>query len=134
MQPEFREAALNQWWGERHRDKPMPVEFSSGQIRAWECVCDSQVVGHCEADLVSGEILGLSVLPNYRDHGIGRKLLSMAVDCLRAAGANRIWLAAPADRATRAYGFYRAVGWVPSGEQSSDGSEVLELRSSCDTA
>ena len=88
---------------------------------------DSLVVGHCVGDFTSGEVLGLSVLPDYQGQGIGKKLLSLVVDCLRTTGAKRIWLSAPADPALRAYGFYRAVGWVPTGERSGDRSEILEL-------
>jgi GNAT superfamily N-acetyltransferase len=127
QQFEYREAALQKLWSDRNRDKPVPVEFSSGQVRVWECAHNSQVVGHCVGNLATGEIVGLSVLPSYRGQGIGRKLLSLAVDCLRATGAKRIWLAAPADPGHGAYGFYRAVGWVPSGELRSDGAEILEL-------
>ena len=87
---------------------------------------DSLVVGHCVGDAASGEVLGLSVLPDYQGQGIGRRLLSLVVEWLRTTGARRIWLAAPADSSLRAYGFYRALGWVPTGEPSGDGSEILE--------
>lgn len=127
MQLEFREADLQKLWRDRHGDGPWPVEFSSGQIRSWECVDGSQAVGYCVVSLASGEVLGLSVVPSHRGQGIGRKLLSLAVDCLRAAGANRIWLAAPADPAHDAHGFYRSLGWVSTGERSSDKTEILEL-------
>ena len=73
--------------------------------------------------------MGLSVGPAYQGLGIGRKLLSLVVDALRAAGVSRVWLAAPSDPTLRAYGFYRTIGWVPTGELTSDGSEILELRS-----
>ncbi|MGH8180877.1 MAG: GNAT family N-acetyltransferase [Steroidobacteraceae bacterium] len=127
MQLEFLEADLQRRWRDRHGDEPVPVELASGQIKLWECLHDSQAVGHCTGNLASGEILGLSVLPSHRGQGVGRKQLSLAVDCLRAAGANRIWLAAPADPAHGAYGFYRALGWVATGERSGDRTEILEL-------
>jgi len=79
-------------------------------------------------DSVSGEIVGLAVTPAYQGRGIGRKLLCLVVDDLRAAGVNRIWAATPSDPTVRAYGFYRAIGWVATGESSSDDSEILELR------
>jgi hypothetical protein len=44
------------------------------------------------------------------------------------AGAQRIWLAAPSDRADRAYGFYRAVGWQATGDRTKKGDDILELR------
>ncbi len=89
---------------------------------------DSQVVGHCNGDSATGEILGLAVVFAYRRQGIGRRLLSSLVISLRNAGAKRIWLTTSADPASSAYGFYRAVGWVPTGERSENGDEILELR------
>jgi len=129
VQLEFREADLRKLWRDRHSDEPVPGEISSGQVKVWECVHTSRTVGHCVGNFSSGEILGISVLADYRGRGIGKKLLSLAVECLRAKGANRIWLAAPADPAHGAYGFYRALGWVSTGERSSDDTEILELRS-----
>jgi GNAT superfamily N-acetyltransferase len=93
----------------------------------WECVGDSRVVGHCAGNAATGEVVSLSVLPNYEGLGIGRRLLSLVVDWLRAEGAGRIWLDAPTDPSRRAYGFYRALGWQPSGEHLAQGHEILEL-------
>jgi ribosomal protein S18 acetylase RimI-like enzyme len=91
-------------------------------------VADSQVVGHCTGDSGTGEIVGLAVVPAHQGSGIGRELLDLVVHALRAEGAHRVWVAAPSDPALRAHGFYRAVGWVPTGERTQDGSEVLEPR------
>jgi ribosomal protein S18 acetylase RimI-like enzyme len=102
------------------------TDLASGAIRAWECVHDCRVVGHCTGNSATGEILGLAVLPSYEGRGIGRRLLSLVVGGLRAAGAKRIWLATPSDPALRAYGFYRALGWRPTGEQTGNGDEILE--------
>jgi ribosomal protein S18 acetylase RimI-like enzyme len=127
MQLEFREVRLVDLWRHSRPGEPVPAEVLS--LRSWECLLDTRAVGHCTGDSASGEIVGLSVLPAYEGQGIGRKLLSLVVDALQASGANRIWLAAPSDPALRAYGFYRAVGWVPTGERTGDGSEILELHS-----
>lgn len=101
---------------------PPPIK-----VKVWECICDSKVVGHCAGNAVTGEVLSLSVLPNYEGRGIGRRLLSLVVDWLRAEGATRIWLDAPSDPSRRAYGFYRALGWQPSGEHVIPDHEILEL-------
>jgi ribosomal protein S18 acetylase RimI-like enzyme len=122
---EFREARLQDLWRDTHPGIPVPTEI--GRLRSWECVLDSRTVGHCTGDSTTGEIVGLAVAPAHQGLGIGRKLLSLVVDALRAANVSRIWLAVPSD--ARAYGFYQTIGWVPTGERTSDGSEILELRS-----
>jgi GNAT superfamily N-acetyltransferase len=96
-------------------------------IKAWECLCDSKVVGHCAGNARTGEVAILSVLPDFEGQGIGRRLLTLVVDWLRAEGATRIWLAATSDPSHRAYGFYRALGWQPSGSHLAHGDEILEL-------
>lgn len=123
---EFREARLQDQWRDSHPGKLVPAEI--GLLSSWECVLDSRVIGHCTGDSTTGEIIGLAVAPTYQGQGIGGRLLSLVVDALRSAGAKRIWLAVPSDPALRAYGFYRAVGWVPTRERANDGSEILELR------
>jgi ribosomal protein S18 acetylase RimI-like enzyme len=105
------------------------ADLASGRIRTWECLHDSRVVGHCTGDSQTGEILGLAVLPGYEGKRIGRRLLALVVEWLRASGAQKIWLAAPANPTQRAHGFYRAQGWRPTGERvgMGDGSEILVL-------
>jgi ribosomal protein S18 acetylase RimI-like enzyme len=99
------------------------------RIKFWECVDESLVVGHCWGDIATGEIVSLGVRKDYEAQGIGRKLLSLVVARLRAEGAQRIWLVAPATPVLRAFGFYRALGWRPTGERREGDSEVLELPS-----
>ena len=106
---------------------PTTADFLNGRMKIWECTVDSLAVGHCAGDSATGEVISIGVIPGYQGQGIGRRLLSLVVDWLRAQGADRIWLAAPADRSLRAHGFYRALGWRPSGERNEDGSEILEL-------
>jgi ribosomal protein S18 acetylase RimI-like enzyme len=102
-------------------------EFLTGSIKLWECADNSQVVGHCSGNVATGEVLSLSVHPGYEGRGIGRELLSLVVNWLREAGPKRIWLLAPSDPSLRAFGFYRAMGWQPTGEQLETGNEVLEF-------
>jgi len=80
------------------------------------------------ADSATGEITFLAVLPSHEGQGIGRRLLSLVVNRLHMAGAQRIWLAAPSDPADRAYGFYRAVGWQATGDRTNKGDDILEPR------
>ena len=121
----YRETPLEDLWHQSHPDASIPTQL--GQYINWQCVFESQVVGHCTGNLLTGEIVGLAVATTHQGRGIGRQLLSVVVEKLRAAGATRIWLAAPSDPSLHAYGFYRAAGWVPTGARTADGSEVLEL-------
>jgi ribosomal protein S18 acetylase RimI-like enzyme len=105
---------------------PTRAELSR-RINFWECADESLVVGHCSGDLATGEVLSLSVRKDYEGRGIGRRLLSLVVGRLRAAGIQRIWLVAPAAPAQRAFGFYRALGWQPTGEKRGGDIEVLKL-------
>jgi GNAT superfamily N-acetyltransferase len=104
----------------------MAAESRSERIKVWECRVNTRVVGRCVASLLSGEILFVGVLPSYEDLGIGKTLLASACQWLRASGASRIWLQTFPDPRLRSYGFYRAVGWRPTGERTEDGDEILE--------
>jgi N-acetylglutamate synthase-like GNAT family acetyltransferase len=69
----------------------------------------------------------LAVLPEYEGRGIGRRLLSHAVEFLRSLGFGEAWLAATSNATSRAHGFYRALGWRPTGAQHESGDEILRL-------
>jgi ribosomal protein S18 acetylase RimI-like enzyme len=103
------------------------VAFSSGGVVGFVCTYNNNVVGFCSGDLGSGEILVLAVLPDYEGRGVGKRLLSSVVARLHQTGVRRVWLAAAADPAVRAHGFYRALGWRPTGELTPNGDEILEL-------
>lgn len=103
------------------------ADLLNGRVRIWECAADSQVVGRCAADMRNGEIIFLDVQRGYEGLGIGAQLLSIGVGWLRAEGALRIWLVAPSNPTLRAFGFYRALGWRPTGASIDDANEILEL-------
>ena len=96
---------------------------SIGRI-AWE---DERMAGYCFADRASGEVLVLALLPDYEDRGIGRQLLQQVVGLSRDAGHRRLFLACSADPRSRSHGFYRHLGWRPTGEVDEAGDEILEL-------
>ena len=89
---------------------------------------DSHVIGFCSGDSETGEVLVLAVLPEYEAKGIGKRLLSHVIECLQSAGCSRLWLAATPDPHIRAHGFYRALGWRPSGEQLENEDDILEYK------
>lgn len=104
-------------------------DLTAGNIWGAVCTHDNQIVGFCTGDVHTGEILVLAVLPDYEGRGVGRQLLSRVIDRLQAAGARRIWLVASADPTVRAHGFYRALGWLPTSQQTTNGDEILDLPS-----
>jgi ribosomal protein S18 acetylase RimI-like enzyme len=105
------------------------TDLTAGNISGAVCTHDNRIVGFCTGDVHTGEILVLAVLPDYEGRGVGRQLLSRVIDRLQAAGARRIWLVASADPTVRAHGFYRALGWQPTGQRTTNGDEILELPS-----
>lgn len=89
---------------------------------------DGTLVGFGFADRDSGEVLVLAVLPDHEDQGIGQRLLQEVIVLARAAGHARLFLACSADPRSRSHGFYRHLGWRPTGEVDEAGDEILELR------
>jgi ribosomal protein S18 acetylase RimI-like enzyme len=103
------------------------VGVASKVIEGWVCLDDADVVGFCNGDNTTGEVLVLAVLPAYEGKGIGKRLLANVVQQLRASGFKTPWLAASPDARIRAYGFYRSLGWQPSGRCLKNGDQILEL-------
>jgi len=103
--------------------------LAAGATRGWVCSRESRIVGFCIGEAATGEVLVLAVLPQFEGRGIGKTLLSLAVDWLRSFKPTRIWLGASSDPRTRSHGFYRALGWRPVGEKDTHGDEVLVLPS-----
>ncbi|MCW6026932.1 GNAT family N-acetyltransferase [Stenotrophomonas sp. SRS1] len=86
-----------------------------------------RMVGYCFGDREGGEIVVLALLPAYEGQGIGRRLLDLSIADLVQAGHSRLILGCAADPAVRSHGFYRYLGWQPTGEIDALGDEVLEL-------
>jgi secondary thiamine-phosphate synthase enzyme len=101
--------------------------LAAGTTRGWVCSSGSRIVGFCIAERATGEVLVLAVLPAFEGRGIGKTLLSLAVEWLRSFTPARVWLGASSDPATRSYGFYRSLGWRPVGEKDTHGDEILAL-------
>lgn len=97
-----------------------------GQMKGWVCLHELHLVGFCNGDR-AGEVLVLAVLPEYEHKGIGTTLLARVVEWLRIVSEDTPWLAASSDRSSRAHGFYRSLGWRPSGELDDNDDEILVL-------
>lgn len=97
----------------------------SGRTVGFVSTVGDEIVGHCFGDCASGEVLVLAILPGHEGNGMGKKLLQCVCESLRSYGHSRVWLGASSDNSTRAYGFYRHLGWSPTGQTDSRGDEML---------
>jgi GNAT superfamily N-acetyltransferase len=86
----------------------------------------SEIVGYCFGDTTCGEVLVLALLPAHEGQGAGRQLLGRVVERLVALGQRRLFLGCSTDPASRSHGFYRHLGWTPTGRLDAHGDEVLE--------
>ena len=83
-------------------------------------VLDGQVVGWCDIrregrpSLVHRGSLGMGIIPGYRDKGLGRRLITTALDAARELGLHRVELHVHADN-PRAIALYEKVGFVREG-------------------
>jgi ribosomal protein S18 acetylase RimI-like enzyme len=103
------------------------ASIESRRVRSWLCLHDDNLVGFCNGDSETGELLVLAVLPDFEGKGIGRRLLTLVTEELRSAGCCKLWLTTSSDPSVRAHGFYRSLGWKPTGERFDAGAEVLVL-------
>ena len=102
-------------------------QIADGDVKGWVCSHDSALVGFCNGDGKTGEVLVLAVLPEYESMGVGSNLLAHVVEWLRSVGFGTLWLAASPKVGIRAHGFYRSLGWRPSGKIDKNGDEILVL-------
>lgn len=91
---------------------------------------DGELAGYCFGDRETGEIAVLALLPACEGKGIGKALLSLMVEEFKALGFKRLFLGCSSDPKVRSHGFYRRLGWKPTGEIDAAGDEVLEYRPS----
>lgn len=102
------------------------ANLANGRIKGWVCFHDSTLVGFCNGNTATGEVLVIAVLPEYEGKGVGTRLLSFAVEWLCSSGFKKLWLAASPDPGIRAHGFYRSLGWRASGKTLENGDQILE--------
>jgi GNAT superfamily N-acetyltransferase len=89
------------------------------------CLDGNWAVGFSMASSELGELFGLFLRPGYQGQGIGRRLLTLAVDWMRGQGAAGMRLIT--DPGTRAERLYRAAGWQVTGRSEATGELLLEL-------
>ncbi|TAJ94794.1 MAG: GNAT family N-acetyltransferase [Reyranella sp.] len=94
--------------------------FENATFWVWEEA--GAVQGFSVADPRDGTIFGLFIHPDYEGRGLGRALLPLACEDLRAAGFAEAILTTGAG--TRAERFYRLNGWEETGRQE-DGQIIF---------
>jgi GNAT superfamily N-acetyltransferase len=87
--------------------------FDNSTFWVWEE--DGAIQGFSAADPRDGWVFALFVDPLYEGRGIGRTLLPLACETLRASGHATAKLST--DPGTRAERFYRMDGWTEAGWQ-----------------
>lgn len=103
------------------------ASFESGECKGFVCELDAKIVGFCNGDATTGEVLVLAVDPEHEGQGIGSSLLNEMVEWLRSQGWSKLWLAADPNPEVRAHGFYRSQGWCSTDKVDDHGDERLEL-------
>ena len=102
-------------------------DIRSGALPGHVCVAKGKVVGYCFGAAATGEVVVMALLPEFENRGIGRRLLKLVLKDLVGRGHRRLFLGCSRDPATRSYGFYRHLGWRPTGRLDKLGDEILEL-------
>lgn len=106
-------------------------DIRAGRLIGHLCTVGGEVVGHgflARETGETGEIVVVALLAEHEAQGIGRALMDRLVADGRRLGWSRLHLGCSADPASRSHGFYRRLGWTPTGEIDALGDEVLELR------
>ncbi len=85
------------------------------------------MIGYCFANVRDGEVAVLVIRPEFEGCGLGRRLLSRTVETLADAGFDQPFLLCSSDPGVRSHGFYRHLGWKPTGKRDEHGDEILEF-------
>ncbi len=104
------------------------ADIRAGLLLGFTAKESGRLVGYCFGNTKTGEIVVLAVLPEAEGKGIGRALLSQVVASLRIRGHQKLFLGCSADPNVRSHGFYRHLGWRPTGAVDSHNDEILELK------
>lgn len=100
--------------------------IADGSLPGYVALVDGELAGYCFGDRETGEIAVLALLPVHEGQGIGKALLGLMVEEFKARGFKRLFLGCSSDSTVRSHGFYRSLGWKPTGEIDAAGDEVLE--------
>jgi phosphoglycolate phosphatase len=99
---------------------------ADGSLPGYVCLDEGKIVGYCFGDKATGEIVVLALLPEWEGKGIGRCLLNKVVADFVRLGFKRLFLGCSAKPEHRSHGFYRHLGWSPTGIVYANQDEELE--------
>jgi GNAT superfamily N-acetyltransferase len=103
------------------------AEWLDGTVKGWICEISGKPVGFTLADSKTAEMLVVACYPEFEKRGIGKALMHKVHDWLWSFNHDEIWLWSDPDPAIRAYGFYRKLGYEPTGETKGN-DEKLKLK------
>jgi GNAT superfamily N-acetyltransferase len=89
----------------------------SGDGRGWVADAQGEVVAFAMADAADATVFAMFVRSTSEGQGLGRQLMAAAEQWLFSRGCEEIWLVTDSNRAVRANGFYRYLGWQDAGIQ-----------------
>jgi GNAT superfamily N-acetyltransferase len=102
-------------------------EWIDGSVKGWICEIEGQPAGFTLADSETAEVLVVACYPKFENRGVGKKLMLKVHEWLWSFGHKKIWLWSDPDPKIRAHGFYRKLGYVPTGKIK-DKDEMFILR------
>jgi ribosomal protein S18 acetylase RimI-like enzyme len=100
--------------------------IADGSWPGYVGIINGELIGFCFGDRASGEITVLALSPQYERKGIGKALLNLMVEELRGFGFAKLFLGCSPNPDVRSHGFYRHLGWKPTGEIDGNNDEILE--------
>ena len=103
------------------------AQVSRGELIGHVAWHGDRMAGYAFGDVSTGEVVVLALLPDFEGQGVGATLLKTLVADLQARGHRRLFLGCSSDPAVRSHGFYRHLGWRPTGRRDPLGDEELEL-------
>jgi GNAT superfamily N-acetyltransferase len=102
----------------------MYADFLEKDGRGWVALVDGEIVAFSYANRIDGSIWALFVEPRFEGQGLGKQLLSLAMDWLFALGFRQVTLSTGTH--TRAAQFYTRLGWRLASSSAGDSVFVLD--------
>lgn len=105
-------------------------DWLEGSIKGWVFEISGKIVGFAMGDSKTAEILVIAISPGYEKLGIGKRLMHTIQDWLWSFDHQTLWLWSNPDISVRAHGFYRKLGWKPTGEVMGNNEKLVLRRNS----